>query len=83
MSQEGDFNRQLYKGADKSLARPTSRCRRTESTVPLEIHTILTETLREYPSSWATVKNWVTQFKSGDFSTIFFLGRGKDLPAPR
>jgi len=34
-----------------------------------EIHTILTETLGEYALSYATVKNWVAQFKRGDFST--------------
>jgi len=103
-------------GADKSLARPTSRCRRTESTVslergmfmcriaslfllqrlkgsmsgdahhfnietravikfffslqgkaPKEIHAILMETLGELAPSYATVKNWVAQFKR-DFS---------------
>ena len=36
---------------------------------PKEIHAILTETLGEHASSYATVKNWVTQFKRGDFST--------------
>jgi len=34
-----------------------------------EIHTILTETLEEHAPSCATVKNWVAQFKRGDFST--------------
>jgi len=34
-----------------------------------EIHTILTETLGEHAPSYATVKNWVDQFKCGDFST--------------
>ena len=33
-----------------------------------EIHAILTETLGEYALSYATVKNWVAQFKC-DFST--------------
>jgi len=36
---------------------------------PKEIHAILTETLREHAPSYATVKNWVVQFKRGDFST--------------
>jgi transposase len=36
---------------------------------PKEIHAILTETLGEHPPSYATVKNWVTPFKLGDFST--------------
>jgi hypothetical protein len=73
-----------YRGAHKSLARPTSRCRRTESVVSLEIHAILTETLGEHAPSCTTVKNWVEQFKHGDFSTFFPpLGRAKDLSAPR
>jgi len=33
-----------------------------------EIHAILTETLGEHAPSYATVKNWVAQFKRGDFS---------------
>ena len=37
--------------------------------VPKEIHTIMTETLGEHAPSYATVKNWVAQFKRGDFST--------------
>ena len=36
---------------------------------PKEIHAILTETLGERAPSYATVKNWVAQFKRGDFST--------------
>jgi len=40
-----------------------------------EIHAILTETLAEYAPSCATVKNWVAQFKHGDFSTC-------DAPRP-
>jgi len=40
-----------------------------------EIHTILTETLGENAPSYATVKNWVAQFKCGDFSTC-------DAPCP-
>jgi len=36
---------------------------------PKEIHAILTETLGEHAPSYATVKNWVAQFKRGDFST--------------
>jgi transposase len=35
---------------------------------PKEIHAILKETLGEHAPSYATVKNWVAQFKSGDFS---------------
>jgi len=36
---------------------------------PKEIHTILRETLGEHAPSYATVKNWVAQFKCGDFPT--------------
>jgi hypothetical protein len=46
-----------YRSADKSLARPTYRCRRTESIMLLEIHAILREILGEYALSCATVKN--------------------------
>jgi len=35
----------------------------------------MTETLGEYAPSYATVKNWVAQFKRGDFSTC-------DAPRP-
>jgi hypothetical protein len=41
--------------------------------VSSEIQAILKETLREHAPSYATVKNWVAQFKSGDFSTFFVL----------
>ena len=40
-----------------------------------EIHAILIEILEEHASSYATVKNWVAQFKRGDFSTY-------DVPRP-
>jgi len=40
-----------------------------------EIHAILTETLGENAPSYATIKNWVAQFKHGDFSTC-------DAPRP-
>ena len=36
---------------------------------PKEIHAILIETLGEHAPSYVTVKNWVAQFKRGDFST--------------
>jgi len=42
---------------------------------PKEIHAILKETLVEHAPSYATVKNWVVQFKRGDFSTC-------DAPRP-
>jgi len=40
-----------------------------------EMHAILKETLEEHAPSYATVKNWVAQFKHGDFSTC-------DAPRP-
>ena len=43
---------------------------------PKEIHDILKETLGEHAPPHATVKNWVAQFKRGDFSTC-------DAPCPR
>jgi len=42
---------------------------------PKEIHAILIETLGEHAPSYAIVKNWVAQFKRGDFSTC-------DAPRP-
>ena len=41
---------------------------------PKEIHAILIET-GEHAQSYATIKNWVAQFKHGDFSTC-------DAPRP-
>jgi transposase len=51
---------------------------------PKEIHAILRETLREYAPSNATVKNWVAQFKRGDFSTCNAPrpGRHKTVTTP-
>jgi hypothetical protein len=43
--------------------------------LPKEIHSILTETLGETFTIAFTVKNWVVQFKRGDFST-------SDAPRP-
>jgi len=42
---------------------------------PKEIHAILKKTLGEHAPWYATVKNWVAQFKLGDFSTC-------DAPRP-
>jgi len=52
--------------------------------VPKEIHAILKETLGEYAPSYATVKNWVAQFKRGDFSTCDAPrpGRNKTVTTP-
>ena len=40
-----------------------------QSKTPKEIHAIVTETLGEHAPSYITIKNWVAQFKRGDFST--------------
>ena len=42
---------------------------------PKEIHAILIEISGEHAPSYATVKNWVAQFKHGNFSTC-------DAPRP-
>jgi len=42
---------------------------------PKEIHAILKETLEGHAPSYSTLKNWVAQFKRGDFSTY-------DAPCP-
>jgi len=42
---------------------------------PKEIHAILRETIGEHAPTYATVKNWVAQFKGSDFST-------SDAPRP-
>ena len=44
---------------------------------PKEIHVILTETLGEHAPPYATVKNWVAQFKRDDFSTCDAPRRGR------
>ena len=51
---------------------------------PKEIHAILKDALQEYAPSYATVKNWVAQFKHGDFSTCDASrpGRPKTVTTP-
>ena len=51
---------------------------------PKEIHAILTETLGEHASLYATIENWVAQFKHGDFSTcvVPHPGRPKTVTNP-
>jgi len=51
---------------------------------PKEIRVILSETLGEHAPSYATVKNWVAQFKLGDFSTcdVHRPGRSKTVTTP-
>jgi hypothetical protein len=58
----------------------TLRCKLSSSffflqgKVPKEIHAILIETLGEhapsYAPSYVTVKNWVAEFKHGDFPPV-------------
>ena len=51
---------------------------------PKEIHAILKETLGKNAPWYATVKNWVAQFKSGYFSTcdVSRPGRPKIATTP-
>ena len=51
---------------------------------PKQIHAILTETLGKHTPSYSTVKNWVAQFKRGDFSTCDASrpGRHKTVTTP-
>ena len=54
------------------------------SKVPKEIHAILIQTLGEHAPSYATIKNWVAQFKCGDFSICDapHPGRPKTVTTP-
>ena len=56
-----------------------------QAKAPKEIHDILTETLGEHAPSCATVRNWVVQFKRGDFFTCDAPcpGRPKTVTNPR
>jgi len=76
----------LFKEAERRHVRRRARfqqhenasCRQVfslQGKAPKEIHAILVETLGEHAPSYATVKNWVAQFKRGDFSTC-------DAPRP-
>jgi len=49
-----------------------------------KIYAILKETLGEHAPSYATVKNWVAQFKHGDFSISHAPrpGRPKTVTTP-
>jgi len=55
-----------------------------QSKAPKEIHAILIEALGEHTPSYAIVKNCVTQFKRGDFSTCDAArpGRPKTVTTP-
>ena len=46
---------------------------------PKEIQAVPRETLREHAPSYATVKNWVAQFKRGDFTTPEIFGQIHEL----
>jgi len=49
-----------------------------------EIHAIPVETLGEHAPSYAIIKNWVAQFKRGDFSTCYapHPGQPKTVTTP-
>jgi len=53
--------------------------------VPKEIYAILIETLGEHAPSYATVKNWLAQFKRGNFPTFAAPrpGRPKIMTIPK
>jgi len=55
-----------------------------QAKAPKEIHAILTKTLGVHVPSYATVKNWLAQFKRGDFSAWDAPrpGRPKTLTTP-
>ena len=55
-----------------------------QSKASKEIHAILKETLGEHTPSYTTVKNWVAQFKHGNFSTCDAPrpGRPKTMTTP-
>jgi len=53
--------------------RPVVKFSFLQGKAPKDIHAILTETLGEHAPSYATVKNWVTHFKSGDFPPVMRL----------
>jgi hypothetical protein len=73
----------LHNFADKSLARPTSRCRRTESIVSLEIHAIVKEILGEMYHRMPPSKTGWPSLNVAIFPPFFFPGRAKDLSIPR
>ena len=52
-----------------SVERGVCSCAELQGKAPKEVQAILIKTLGEHAPSYATVKNWVAQFKHGDFST--------------
>jgi hypothetical protein len=61
--------------------RELSSCFFLQGKAPKEIQDVLTRVLGEHAPSYATVKNWVNQFKSLGFSTGYApcLGRHKTV----
>ena len=57
----------------------------TRADIRLFFHAILTETLQEHAPSYATVNNWVAQFKPDDFTTCDAPrpGRSKTVTTPQ
>jgi len=76
----GDARFQQHRDASAHQVFFSCKARRRQ-----EIHAILTETLEEHAPSYATVKNWMAQFKHGDFSTCDAPGPGrpKTVTSPR
>jgi len=64
-----DFNNMETRAVIKFFFSPL------QGKAPKEIRVILRETLEEHAPSYAIVRNWVAQFKRGDFSTC-------DAPRP-
>jgi hypothetical protein len=60
-----DFNNIETRAAIKFLS--------LQGKAPKKFQATLIETLRERAPSYATLKNWVAQFKRGDFSNVMRL----------
>ena len=67
-----DFNNMDSRGVIKSPF--------PQGKAPKEIYAILRETLGAHSPLFATVKNWLAQFKRGDFFTCFECRKGGGLP---
>jgi hypothetical protein len=65
---ERDFNN-IETRAGIEFPPPPSSSSSLQGKALKEIHAVLTEILGERASSFATVKNWVAQFKYSNFST--------------
>ena len=75
---------QATRAISTTSRRELSRFFFLQGKTPKEIHVILIETLWEHAQSYATVKNWVAQFKRGSFSTCVAPrpGRHKTVTTP-